>query len=150
MAQDDTAADAGFLGQGWAFPPRFDARNGAAQRRTAEADIAESLRILFGTRPGERVMQPDYGCRLSELVFEPMNGPTRIAIEVAIRRAVQFFEARIFLERVQVQPGDWPGGRLDIIVTYMIRATNSRHNMVFPFYLSEGTLLSDAPRTADA
>ncbi len=146
----DSEEGAGFLGQGWAFPPRFDARSGAAARQTAEADIAESLRILFGTRPGERVMQPDYGCRLADLVFEPMNGPTRIAIEVAIRRAAQFFEARIILDRVQVEPSDWPGGRLNIIVTYTIRATNSRHNMVFPFYLSEGTLLSEQPHAAGA
>lgn len=148
MAESQDGGD--FLGQGWAFPPRFEARTGAAARRTAEADIAESLRVLFGTRPGERVMQPDYGCRLADLVFEPMNSPTRIAIEVAIRRAIQFFEARIILDRVQVEPADWPGGRLDIILTYTIRATNSRHNMVFPFYLSEGTLLSDQPRAVEA
>jgi phage baseplate assembly protein W len=149
MADADEGA-AGFLGQGWAFPPQFEARSGAVVRRSKEADIAESLRILFGTRPGERVMQPAYGCRLADLVFEPMNGATQISIEVAIRRAIQFFEARIFLERVQVEPGDWPGGKLDIIVTYTIRATNSRHNMVFPFYLSEGTLLSEPPRAIDA
>jgi phage baseplate assembly protein W len=142
--------DGGFLGQGWAFPPRFEARSGAVVRRTAEADIAESLRILFGTRPGERVMQPAYGCRLADLVFEPMTTATQTSIEVAIRRAIKFFEARIVLERVQVEPVDWPGGQLDIIVTYTIRATNSRHNMVFPFYLSEGTLLSDQPRAIDA
>ena len=140
----------GFLGQGWAFPPRFEARSGAVVRRTAEADIVESLRILFGTRPGERVMQPDYGCRLADLVFEPMNDPTRIAIEVAIRRAILFFEARIFLDRVEVTPVDWPNGRLEVLVTYTIRATNSRHNVVFPFYLSEGTLLSEAPQALDA
>lgn len=137
----------GFLGQGWAFPPRFEARSGAVVRRTAEADIVESLRILFGTRPGERVMQPDFGCRLADLVFEPMNEPTRIAIEVAIRRAVMFFEARIHLNRVDVTPVDWPAGHLEILVDYSIRATNSRHNVVFPFYLREGTLLSEAPGT---
>ena len=142
--------DGGFLAQGWAFPPRFEARTGAAVRRTAEADIVESLRILFGTRPGERVMQPDYGCRLADLVFEPMNDPTRIAIEVAIRRAILFFEARIFLDRVEVTPVDWPNGRLEVLVTYTIRATNSRHNVVFPFYLSEGTLLSESPQALDA
>ncbi|MGY6412323.1 MAG: GPW/gp25 family protein [Alkalilacustris sp.] len=142
--------DGGFLGQGWAFPPRFEARTGAATRRTAEADIVESLRILIATRPGERVMQPDYGCRLADLVFEPMTTPTRIAIEVAIRRAILFFEARIVLDRVEVTPVDWPGGRLEILVTYTIRATNARHNVVFPFYLSEGTLLSEAPLALEA
>jgi uncharacterized protein len=144
MAGD--AEDAGFLGQGWAFPPAFEAPTGRAILRTGEADIVESLRILFSTRPGERVMQPDYGCRLSDLVFEPMDTRTRVAIEVAVRRAVQFFEARVALSRVEVTARDWPEGRLDVAVTYTIRATNSRHNVVFPFYLAEGTLVPDLPR----
>lgn len=148
MAED--AGTAGFLGQGWAFPPAFEAQTGRAVLRSGEADIVESLRILFSTRPGERVMQPDYGCRLSDLVFEPMDTRTRVAIEVAISRAVQFFEARIALSRVEVAARDWPEGRLDVSVTYVIRATNSRHNVVFPFYIAEGTLVSDLPRAVEA
>ncbi len=141
---------ANFLGRGWAFPPAFGARDGAAEMRDAEEDIAESLWILFRTRPGERVMHPDFGCRLHDLVFEPMGPRSVNAIEVAITRAVRFFEARVALDGVDVTVDDWPGGRLEIGVRYRIRATNSRHNMVFPFYLSEGTLLSGAPRRADA
>lgn len=147
MAED--ASNAGFLGQGWAFPPAFEAQTGRAVLRSGEADIVESLRVLFCTRPGERVMQPDYGCRLHDLVFEPMDARTRVAIEVVIRRAIQFFEARIAVSRVDVTAADWPGGRLDIAVSYTIRATNSRHNVVFPFYLEEGTLVSDLPRTLE-
>jgi uncharacterized protein len=148
MAED--ASISGFLGQGWAFPPAFEALTGRAILRSGEADIVESLRILFSTRPGERVMQPDYGCRLHDLVFEPMDARTRVAIEVVIRRAVQFFEARIALSRVEVTADDWPGGRLEVSVTYTIRETNSRHNVVFPFYLDEGTLISDLPRALES
>lgn len=115
----------------------------------AEADIIDSLRILFSTRPGERIMHPDYGCRLADLVFEPMDTRTRVAIEVAVTRAVQFFEARINLSRVEVTVGDWEEGRLEILLAYVIRATNSRHNMVFPFYIEEGTLISDKPVALD-
>jgi phage baseplate assembly protein W len=140
----------GFLGQGWAFPPRFDAQSGSAGMCASESDIVDSLRILFSTRTGERIMQPDYGCRLKDLVFEPMDTRTRVAIEVAVTRAVQFFEARINLDRVQVSASDWPEGRLEIMLTYVIRETNSRHNMVFPFYIQEGTLISDKPAAIGA
>lgn len=135
-----------FLGRGWAFPPQFDARTGAAVMRDGAQDVAESLWILFRTRPGERVMHPDFGCRLADFVFEPKNSRTRAGIEVAITRAIRFFEARIILREVSVDMGEWEDGKLRIHVSYTLRATNSRHNMVFPFYVDEGTLLSDPPR----
>ncbi|MGC9420493.1 MAG: GPW/gp25 family protein [Rhodovulum sp.] len=141
MQRDDPS----FLGRGWAFPPAFEPRNGVAALVEAEDDIAESLRILMGTRPGERVMQPDYGCRLHDLVFEPMTAETEAEIEVAISRAILFFEPRIVLESVQVTADDWPEGILRIRLVYRVRATNSRHNRVFPFYRTEGTLLPAPP-----
>ncbi|WP_111429162.1 GPW/gp25 family protein [Rhodobacteraceae bacterium DSL-40] len=137
--------DPGFLGRGWSFPPRFDAASGRLIPVAAEEDIVESLRVLFITRPGERVMHPRYGCALQDLVFEPMNAETEAAIELAISRAVMFYEPRIELARVAVQVDDAPGGRLKVLLEYRIRATNTRHNVVFPFYLAEGTLLSETP-----
>ena len=95
--------DPGFLGRGWSFPPRFDALSGRLIPVAAEEDIVESLRVLFLTRPGERVMQPRYGCTLQDLVFEPMDPETEAAIELAISRAILFCEPRITLERVVVQ-----------------------------------------------
>ena len=74
-----------FLGRGWAFPPSFDPHTGDVQMVQAEADIVESLRILMSTRPGERIMQPDYGCRIHDLVFDPMDGATDSAIETTVR-----------------------------------------------------------------
>lgn len=115
-----------------------------------EDDIAQSLRILFSTRPGERVMHPTYGCAIHDLVFEPMDGATEAAIGQAIRRAVLFHEPRIDVEQVRVITRDWLGGRLGVSVTYRIRAINSRQNMVFPFYLREGTLIAGPPQVADA
>jgi uncharacterized protein len=141
-----TPEDPGFLGRGWSFPPRFDARSGRLVTVAAEEDIAESLRLLFLTRPGERLMHPHYGCALHDLVFEPMDAETEAAIEAAVARAVLFFEPRIELLETRVQAEDWPSGRLGILLEYRIVATNTRHNMVFPFYLREGTLLSEAPQ----
>jgi len=110
-----------------------------------EDDIRESLRILFVTRKGERVMHPNYGCALHDLVFEPMDGQTEAAIEHAISQAILFYEPRIDVMNIQVETEDWLNGILAIHLEYRIRATNSRQNVVFPFYIREGTLLSGTP-----
>lgn len=138
-------ADPSFLGRGWAFPPRFDGGTGQALLVQAEEDITESLRILMETRPGERVMHPNYGCRLHDLVFEPMDGETEAEIEVAISRAILFFEPRIKLGVVKVDVQDALSGHLAITLNYTVAETNERHNMVFPFYITEGTLISQTP-----
>lgn len=134
--------DPSFLGRGWHFPPSFDANTGQPALVEAEEDIAESLRILIGTRPGERVMQPTYGCRIQDLVFEVMDGETQAAIETAIAQAILFFEPRITLHRVLVNIDDWAEGVLRIMLDYTVDQTNARSNIVFPFYLlGEGTLV---------
>jgi len=137
--------DAGFLGRGWAFPPRVNGYTGGAVLVEQAEDVADSLRILMSTRPGERIMQADYGCRLHDLVFETNSPETRSAAETAIRQAVLFYEPRITLHRVEVDLVDWLEGRMSVELSYSIDATNSRANMVFPFYLTEGTLVSDTP-----
>ncbi|WP_187428044.1 hypothetical protein ROLI_001600 [Roseobacter fucihabitans] len=144
MAQNDPS----FLGRGWSFPPRFDGYTGQAHLSHGEEDIVESLRILMETRPGERVMHPTYGCRLHDLVFAPMNGETKAAIRVAITQAILFFEPRITLKSVEVVTRDWTGGILRIALSYTVNQTNTRHNMVFPYYINEGTLVSDLPVAA--
>lgn len=138
-------ADPGFLGRGWSFPLRIDPATGRAAMAVAEEDINESLRILFSTRPGERIMQPEYGCRLFDLVFEPMSEETNSAIEVAITQAILFFEPRVTLEEIEVTTTEWLEGKLAIRLDYTVNQTNSRSNMVFPFYETEGTLVSDTP-----
>ena len=138
-------ADPSFLGRGWAFPPAFDSGTGAARLVQAEEDIAESLRILMETRPGERIMHPNYGCRLHDLVFEPMSSETEAEIEVAISRAILFFEPRIKLGAVTVDIRAALEGHLAVTLNYTVVETNERHNMVFPFYITEGTLVSQKP-----
>lgn len=129
-----------FLGTGWSFPPAFDARTGAAQLVSQIDDIHESLRILLGTTPGERVMRPAYGCGLRWLVFEPLTESTLTVMRSTIERAVLFFEPRITLGAVDFDLEEAHAGVLRIRLDYTIRTTNSRYNMVFPLYLDEGSV----------
>ena len=103
-----------------------------------EQDIKESLRILFSTSPGERVNRYDYGCPLRRYVFEPLTAQTLVRMRNDITRAVILFEPRITLEDVsfEEQPLE---GLLLIHLTYTVVRTNNRNNMVYPFYLNEGT-----------
>ena len=137
--------DPGFLGRGWAFPPKFDAFTGETALVGADEDITQSLRILFETRPGERVMHPTFGCRIHDYIFDPMNASTMRNMEAAIAQAILFFEPRIDVEATKVAIADANEGRLTINLLYRVRQTNSRANVVFPFYIREGTLVTDAP-----
>lgn len=102
-------------------------------------DIAESLQILLSTSPGERVMLPAYGCGLRRMVFESVSEQTATEIKEMIRKAILFFEPRISVLRIDVQLVDPLAGRLDILIDYLVRTTNTRHNLVYPFYLHQAT-----------
>lgn len=128
-----------FLGRGWSFPPRFDPRGKTAVMVSGVPDIDESLRILLSTAPGERVMLPDYGCALRRMVFEEASEQTVTEIKGLIRKAVLFYEPRITLNRIDAQRVDALSGRLDILLDYTVRTTNTRHNLVYPFYLHQAT-----------
>lgn len=132
-------ADKSFLGRGWSFPPQFDARSKSVHMVANEADIAESLRILTATRPGERIMQPAYGCSIHALVFEVVNELTIAEIQEAIDQAILFFEPRISLDSVEVDAEQAYEGLLQIGIEYTVRETNTRSNIVYPFYFREGT-----------
>lgn len=148
--------DRAFLGRGWSFPPTFDRAVGGVRMLADEADIASSLQVLLTTAPGERIMVPQYGCNLDEFVFEDLDTRMRTLLADKVESAILYHEPRIQLERVEVldDPDARLEGRLLIGVTYRVRSTNSRFNIVFPFYRDEGTdisltltvqLLPDAP-----
>lgn len=132
------AGKSSFLGTGWSFPPTFDRQEGL-RTVSDEADIHESLHILLSTRPGERVMEPDFGCGIQSQVFEVMTDGTILTIKDLVARAILFFEPRITLDRITMDTDDILDGQLRILLDYTIRTTNSRHNMVYPFYFIEGT-----------
>jgi len=138
---NDIGNDQGFLGTGWSFPPEFNRHARTVKMVSEEADIRESLRILMLTSPGERTLQPAYGCGLKRMVFEQMNESAETEMKDLIERAVLFFEARITLNKIDIGYEDLEKGLLTISLNFTVRTTNSRSNMVFPFYFREGTSL---------
>lgn len=133
--------DKRFLGVGWSFPPQFHNQGGTTDVKMVaeEEDIQESLAILLSTRPGERIMQPGYGCGLHDMVFEIINETTITEIRDVIERAILFYEPRINLEAIEVGTENVYEGRIDIQLDYAMRKTNTRSNVVYPFYFIEGS-----------
>jgi phage baseplate assembly protein W len=137
-----TVGGEAFLGRGWAFPPRFSPGGGEVATVAGAADIRESLAILFATEPGERVMREDYGCALRRLLFEEVDQALLTSIRSAIGEAVLYHEPRIRIDRLDVTESASQPGLLTVSLYYTIRGTNSRYNLVFPFYVKEAS----APR----
>ena len=135
----ERSIDRAFLGTGWSFPPEFNKRVSGVMMVSEDDDIRESLTILLLTAPGERTMYPAYGCGLKALIFDTISESTITEITDVIERAVLFFEPRITLDRVEVDTETMYEGLITIQLTYTIRATNSRSNMVYPFYFREAT-----------
>jgi len=104
-----------------------------------EADVASSLHVLLSTAQGERVMVPQYGCNLDELVFESLDTRMKTLMADKIESAILYYEPRIELEDVQLEDGGDLDGVVVIGVVYRVKATNSRFNFVFPYYQREGT-----------
>jgi phage baseplate assembly protein W len=130
--------DISFLGTGWSFPPEFSKR-GTVQMVSAGEDIHQSLRIILATNLGERVMQPSFGCGIKSQVYENINESTMTVLKDLISRAILFYEPRVKLETIDMDTSSAYEGRLDFHINYHIIATNTRHNIVYPYYLREGT-----------
>jgi phage baseplate assembly protein W len=130
-----------FLGRGWSFPPEFQKETGTVKMTEGEADIENSLKILLATRLGERVMLPKYGCNLEDLLFSSLNLTVKTYVIDLIKTAILYHEPRIDIKKIDIDPADELNGVLLINIDYIIRSTNSRKNMVFPFYKEEGSEL---------
>lgn len=130
-----------FLGRGWGFPPTFDRPGGTVEMTADAEDISRSLEIILRTIPGERVMRPDFGAGMDRLLFEPLTTTLKTYMRKLVRDAVLRFEPRVELNGVTLDDSGEFAGRVLISLDYTIRATNSRANLVFPFYLTEGTNL---------
>ncbi len=139
MASND---ENNFLGRGWSFPVRFNRRSGSVEMSAEEKDIGESLKILLSTTRGERVMRPDYGANLHGKLFESLRSSSAARISEDIRRAILFHEPRVILEDISFRQ-ETELGTIEIIIEYTIIATNTRTNMVYPFYLNEATDISE-------
>ncbi len=123
-----------FIGRGWSFP----VRPGPAGRLTYAGDgekIRQSIWLIMSTAPGERQMRPDFGCGIHDLVFAPAGPATRSLVVQQVRRALVRWEPRIDVLDVYAAPDPSRPNRLLVEINYRVRATNSRFNLVYPFYL---------------
>jgi phage baseplate assembly protein W len=127
-----------FLGVGWAFPPCV-ASDGGNRIAVYDEDIRQSLRIILGTDQGERVMRPDFGAGLRSFIFGPINHTTLQRVKARVQDALIRWEARIDVLQVKVTLDARERSKLLIDISYRVRATNTLTNLVYPFYLQEGT-----------
>ena len=127
-----------FLGKGWAMPVDVDPRSGLIATAQYEDDIRQAIRIILETAPGERVMRPDFGCGIHDLVFAAVDSTTIERIRSQVSAALRRYEARIEVDAVMVDEAASYRGELKIEVEYTVRRTNQVGNLVFPFYFKEG------------
>jgi phage baseplate assembly protein W len=122
-----------FLGRGWRLPVGVD--RGRIAMVSDEESVRQSIWMILSTAPGERVMRPDFGCGLADLVFAPNTPGTAGQAMSAVREALIRWEPRIDVLEVDAQPDPTAPNLLLIAVSYRVRSTNNRFNLVYPFYL---------------
>jgi len=127
-----------FLGRGWAMPVALDPRTGLVATVAYEEDIRQSILIILETAPGERVMRPNFGCGIHDLVFAAMDSTTLQRVRSTVEEALRRCEARIDVLRVNVDEAATVEGKVLVEVEYRVRKTNQLGNLVFPFYFREG------------
>ncbi|ETT33891.1 GPW/gp25 family protein [Paenibacillus sp. FSL H7-0756] len=121
-----------FLGRGWTYP--LAVQRGSVRSSGGEDSIRESIILILSTARGERVMRPDFGCRLNELVFSPNTMSTATLLRSFIEEALQNWEPRIEVDDITVTPRS-DRSELEVSIDYSIRASNSKYNLVYPFFL---------------
>jgi hypothetical protein len=134
MNADKTEKD--YLGTGWTSPLKVNVQ-GSIQLSSAQRNIEESIWIILRTQLGERVYRPEFGSRLSELTFAPMNTQTLLLIRLYVEEALEMWEPRIVIDEVRTDP-DPMQGRVDIIVDYHPKDSHDSRSIVYPFYLAPG------------
>jgi phage baseplate assembly protein W len=125
------------VGSGWAFPPTVDARGRIALARQ-ERDVEEAIHMILLTPIGQRVMRPEFGCRIHDLIFAPNDATTIGLARYYVEDALGMWEPRIDVIEVLVAPDPGNTGRLLIEIRYEIKATHDERALVFPFYRIPG------------
>lgn len=134
--------DPAFLGTGWSFPPTFSRELRGVEMVSGVSDIRESLRILLGTAQGERIMLPGYGCDLWRSVFRDLTTTLATELKDMVQQAIVLWEPRIDVLSIDVSTDPVQDGVILIGVSYVVRATNTRDNLVYPFATGEATLVA--------
>jgi len=127
-----------FLGTGWSFPPEFVAETGEVAMVSDEQDIEESLKILFGTVLGERLFNPKYGLDMQGMLFEPIGTTMKTFLTDRVKTSILIYEPRITVLSLDLDTSMQFEGRINLVLEYAVRTTNSRFNLVYPFYLGDG------------
>lgn len=127
-----------FLGTGWGFPIAFEHQGRAVRMAEGEEDIRQSLHILLSTALGERALRPTFGWKRDALLFEPLSTSYAAYLTREIKTAVLFFEPRIELNKLSFDTTT-SEGMIEIRMDYTVRTTNTRSNLVYPFYINEAT-----------
>jgi phage baseplate assembly protein W len=122
------------LGSGLAFPLRVD-HSGGLRLASGEEDVEQAIGLILGTSPGERAMRPEFGCEVHDLVFETVDAAMIGRIETAVRAALDRWEPRIEVTEIEFDLSRTREGRLDVVLEYRLRQTNSKRNLVYPFYV---------------
>lgn len=130
----DSNPDPTFIGRGFGWPMGVD-QTGSIRLTLGAPDLDESIRLVLMTAPGERLMRPQFGCRIWDLLFEPITANLLGLICEAVRQALAQWEPRIEVEDVLATPAPDHDGLVAIHVLYRVRATNDRRNLVYPFYV---------------
>ncbi len=126
-----------FQGRGWAFPVAVEPDRGRVAFVEYENDIEQSIYIILSTSPGERVMRPDFGCGIHDLVFATINTGLLERVKHNVTEALRKHEARIDVLAVEVDASRAADGRLLVFIDYRVRTTNQSGNYVYPFYFKE-------------
>ncbi|PJF45065.1 MAG: baseplate protein [Phototrophicales bacterium] len=122
------------IGRGFAFPPQIDSQGKLALTGN-ESEISQAIHVILNTAPGERIMRPDFGCRIHELVFEPNTEETHAKAARFVREALNMWEPRIDLQDVKVRADTENMGMIQIEITYTIKGDLDPRALVYPFYI---------------
>ena len=128
-----------FLGTGWSFPPTFNKESSDVKMVSDETDIKQSLEIYFNTKLGERIMRPSYGCVIHEHIFDKIDESILNILSFELTQNIGQIEPRIIVEKIEIKQSSIENGELQISIEYKIISSNVRDNIVFPFYINEGT-----------
>jgi phage baseplate assembly protein W len=130
-----------FLGVGWKFPIEVDETTGRIKTSSYDEDVKEAVYIILMTKLGERMMQPAFGCRVSDYIYNTMEYSTIVQLQNEIINALTLWEPRIIDTEVEIETDDRETGRFNISISYVVRQTNNPYNLVYPYYINEGLQL---------